>query len=334
MKLPIDRPQGQNDFPGFKTGLKLSVAIPLAIALAGCGTVGGGDRPAGMSAISAVPLTGPQADFPVVVGPPYEIAGVTYTPADIMNYDEVGYVAAGEGQGITAAHHTLPLPSYVEVTSLESGRTILARVERRGPMGGNQLLALSPSAMQQLGAGAGVPVRVRRVNPPEDHRAMLRGKEQAPLRMDTPMALVEVLKRKLPAASAAAPASVVAPAPSPVPRMEPIALPPSTAAQDQTFAETFEAPDRRAPAPPPTPAQTRPQPMAPAVTSGLVVQAGAFSAADRAQRVAQAIGGSVSRSGNLYRVRTGPFATRAEAEASLAKVRDAGYSDARIFTSG
>jgi rare lipoprotein A len=64
------------------------------------------------------------------------------------------------------------------------------------------------------------------------------------------------------------------------------------------------------------------------------VQAAAFSTADRATRVAGLLGGEVSRSGPYYRVRTGPFATRGEAEASLAKVRAAGYRDARIFTSG
>jgi len=53
-----------------------------------------------------------------------------------------------------------------------------------------------------------------------------------------------------------------------------------------------------------------------------------------AQRAALQVGGQVSQSGNLYRVRTGPFATRAQAEASLANVRAAGYSDARIYDGG
>jgi rare lipoprotein A len=65
-----------------------------------------------------------------------------------------------------------------------------------------------------------------------------------------------------------------------------------------------------------------------------VVQAAAFSTADRAARAANVLGGEVSRSGQYFRVRTGPFATRGEAEASLAKVQAAGYRDARIYTSG
>lgn len=64
------------------------------------------------------------------------------------------------------------------------------------------------------------------------------------------------------------------------------------------------------------------------------MQAGAFAVATNAQRAARQIGGEVSHAGNLYRVRTGPFGSRAETEASLANVRAAGYSDARIYNGG
>ena len=63
-----------------------------------------------------------------------------------------------------------------------------------------------------------------------------------------------------------------------------------------------------------------------------MVQAATFSTQERAARAAGALGGQVLPAGNLFRVRTGPFAARAEAEASLANVRRAGYSDARILT--
>jgi rare lipoprotein A len=65
-----------------------------------------------------------------------------------------------------------------------------------------------------------------------------------------------------------------------------------------------------------------------------MVQAASFSAAANAHRAARTLDGEVSQAGRYYRVRTGPFATRGEAEASLAKVRAAGYSDARILTNG
>jgi rare lipoprotein A len=310
-----------------------------------------------------LPANGPQADYPVTIGNPYTIGQITYRPADTLNYDEVGYATAGTGNGITGAHHSLPVPCYVEVTSLESGRTILVRLETRGPMDSNHLVALSPAAMTQLGATPNTPVRVRRVNPPENQRALLRAGEEAPLRMDTPRGLVDVLRRRLPAEGSANLAGGVQPAGSVPPEMAPVAGPapepaplatsamqvptpiettvvePSTVAGAYALPPVGEATPEPAPVAvavvEPEPAPT-PAPAARAVPAGTgwVVQAGAFSVAANAQRVASQINGEVSHSGNLYRVRTGPFASRAEAEASLANVRAAGYSDARIYNGG
>jgi rare lipoprotein A len=297
MRLPVDGHRGRT-----------FAALTLALALAACGHAG-----APGSLASAPPVNGPQADYPVTLGAPYSVAGTAYTPEDVLNYDQVGTLALdASGGGVSAAHHTLPLPSYVEVTSLDSGRTVLVRIERRGPMDGNELLALSGAALDQLGVAAGAPVRVRRVNPPEEQRALLRAGQPAPPRMDTPMPLVEVLKRKLPARGAEpALATQAEPAPAPA---TPSALPPLAVAE--------------------RPASAAPTARKPATTAGFVVQAAAFSTADRADKAAGALGGEVSRAGPYFRVRTGPFATRGEAEASLAKVKAAGYSDARILTSG
>ena len=323
MRLPADG----------RTAAFVRIAAPLALACA-LSACGGGAGPSDGLQIAAATVTGPQADYPVVVGEPYAVAGITYTPEDVMNYDQVGFVAADPagGQAVSASHHTLPLPSYVEVTSLETGRTILVRVERRGPMNGQELLALSNGAMAQLGAVPGSPVRVRRVNPSEEQRALLRAGGEAPLRMDTPMPLVEILKRRLPGQPApvqpalaavstpqAPVAAVVAP---PVPvssRGGPPPLPPLAA---------------RAAPPPAPPAVIRTAPPPAAMSGEFIVQAAAFSTSDRAQSAARVLGGEVTRSGQYFRVRTGPFATRGEAEASLAKVRAAGYRDARIYTSG
>lgn len=280
------------------------------LATAGSAVASGPPEPA----TTGLRATGPEADYPVLVGAPYSIAGTAYKPEDVLNYDAVGHLAADQagGSAISGAHHTLPLPSYVEVTSLETGRTILVRLERRGPMSSNALVALSPGAMSQLGASSATPVRVRRVNPPEDQRALLRAGRAAPLRMDTPMSLVSVLKRRL-----QAPAPVSAPA-APVRPAVGVEKPaPARVAATPVAATTPVASAR--------PAST---------AHGLVVQAGAFSSAESARKAAKAVGGTVSQTGKLWRVRTGPFATRAAAEASLAKVRAAGYSEARIFTSG
>lgn len=286
------------------------------------------------------PVTsGPAADYPMVIGEPYAVGGVNYTPSDTMNYDQVGYASASMdgGAGISAAHHTLPVPSYIEVTSLESGRTILVRVERRGPMASNNLVELSPGAAAQLGVVgvANAPVRVRRVNPPEQERSLLRSGQRASDRMETPKSLLGVLMRKLdpgaaqaavalpsgrdPAASAAAmPPKPAAVPPRAAPRRPVRVTPVAVASPDPVPAPAAAPPAATAPAPHRIPA------------GSVAIQAGAFASKERADAAAAKIGGQVSRAGSVWRVRKGPFATRAEAEAALAQVRAAGYSDARI----
>jgi rare lipoprotein A len=304
----------------------------------------------------------------MVLGEPFTVEGQLYTPVDTLNYDAVGYTALDQGGGITAAHRTLPLPSYVEVTSLTTGKTILARVERRGPMEGASLVALSPNAAAELGEGQGSPVRVRRVNPLESDRAELRSGRSAAPRIDTPKSLVEVLRRKLPAGGWASLRPSAAPGPVatagardstassngksvatsattiahavgsaqnisrqvvkayPLPSLAAVVSPktePVIVARAEPDADKSNPNQHEVPAPPATVAS---------VGAGLVVQAGTFASSANAQRAAKAIGGFVSPLGKLFRVRTGPFASRGQAEAALAKVRAAGYSDARVYT--
>ncbi|MBB4613843.1 SPOR domain-containing protein [Novosphingobium taihuense] len=269
----------------------------------------------------------------MVLGAPFVIDGVTYTPVDVMNYDSVGYAQIGEGDGVSGAHRTLPLPSYVEVTSLETGRTILVRLTQRGPMTGSDLVSLSAGAWTQLGAksGARVPVRVRRVNPPEAERTLLRSGGQAPARMDTPPGLLAALKRKLGLAVAPPVVMEVAtPAPTkvepkPVAKVEPKS---ATKVEPKTVATPVTAPK---PAAPPKPAEPV---KAPVTTSskGLYVQVGAYSTRARADAAAKAVGGTVTASGKLWRVRVGPHKDRGQADAALAKVRAGGYADAMVVT--
>ena len=53
--------------------------------------------------------------------------------------------------GMTAAHKTLPLPSYVRVTNLTNSRSVIVRVNDRGPFHGNRLIDLSWAAAKKLG---------------------------------------------------------------------------------------------------------------------------------------------------------------------------------------
>ncbi len=286
------------------------------ILLAACGGGGGG-----ASDLPPPPRTsGPAGDYPMVLGPTYTVEGVSHTPADVMNYDAVGYAGVADGAGVSTSHRTLPLPSYVEVTSLDTGKTILVRVERRGPMTNARLIDLSPDAAAQLGlTGSKAAVRVRRVNPPEQERALLRMGQAAPARMDTPQSLLGVLRRKLdgPGLPAPLPTATPMPVPTPTPSAAPVAKP----------APKGKIP-RVAPEAPPAVERIAPPPAMPA--NALVVQVGAFAERARADAVAKRSGGQVTKAGAVWRVRMGPFATQAEAQAALAKARAAGYSEARI----
>lgn len=326
---------------------RTAAAGALALALSGCGMVDGrGDGnlvdrrslgPAGTQGVG---------DAPVKLGEPYTVGNVTYRPEDKADYDDVGYASwyGEEKQGgttangeafnpdaITAAHRTLPLPSYVEVTSLDTGRTILVRVNDRGPFSNDRLIDLSQGAARQLGiAGQGhAPVRVRRVNPPEQERAMLRMGNAAAERLESPVMMLTALRRKLGitptppmAGAASAPAAAAATAAAAPPPILATAIPPSTA--------EVSTPVAPAPAPVP-PARPAPAASVPA-TGGWFVQLGAFSSRPRAEALAKRAGARVDASGAIYRVRFGPFASEAAANESLRSIRAKGYSEARILS--
>lgn len=163
------------------------LAAALALTLGSCIER---ERPAEVAHALRSASRWPLPDRPVKIGPAYTIGGVTYTPRDERGYDQVGLASwygheAGERtangetfrpRGITAAHKTLPLPSYVEVTVLETGRTLLVRVNDRGPFVAGRLIDLSRGAAEALDLLHGRPaqVRVRRVEPPTSDRLALR----------------------------------------------------------------------------------------------------------------------------------------------------------------
>ncbi|MBI1233225.1 MAG: septal ring lytic transglycosylase RlpA family protein [Alphaproteobacteria bacterium] len=116
------------------------------------------------------------------VGNPYQINGRTYVPAFDDAYDRTG-VASWYGPGfhgrltasgevfdenlMTAAHTTLPIPSLVEVTNIENGRTVVVRLNDRGPFADDRIIDLSRAAATELGfIGQGLAnVRVRYLGP-------------------------------------------------------------------------------------------------------------------------------------------------------------------------
>lgn len=100
------------------------------------------------------------------IGPPYRIGTNWYVPHEDPAYDRTGtgswYGADFNGrrtangeiydmEALTAAHPTLALPSYVSVTNLANGRTILVRVNDRGPYAGGRIIDLSKASARALG---------------------------------------------------------------------------------------------------------------------------------------------------------------------------------------
>lgn len=108
---------------------------------------------------------------------PYNIYGVPYNPeTGITSYDQTGTASwygnkfhghlTSNGEiydvyAMTAAHKTLPLPSYVRVTNLDNLRTAIVRVNDRGPFHDNRIIDLSYSAAYKLGVYPGGTGRVR-----------------------------------------------------------------------------------------------------------------------------------------------------------------------------
>jgi rare lipoprotein A len=143
-----------------------------------------------LSACASRPDYRPVSDTPIRIGKPYTIRGVTHVPRAEPGYDVLGYASwYGNESGnqtangerfrpgwVTAAHKTLPLPTYVEVTALDTGRTVLVRVNDRGPFSRGRIIDLSRGAAEQLGirAAGHAAVRVRAVEPSERDRKRLR----------------------------------------------------------------------------------------------------------------------------------------------------------------
>ena len=110
------------------------------------------------------------------IGKPYAIKGVTYVPRHEPHYDRVG-IASWYGKdfhgrltangevydmnALTAAHPTLPLPSFVRVTNTLTGRSVVVRVNDRGPFARGRIIDLSNRAARELGFERRGTARVR-----------------------------------------------------------------------------------------------------------------------------------------------------------------------------
>lgn len=199
-------------------GLLLAVVL----VLAACSSTPRRDGPPPGGAVSG-PDAVPRVDAIRVGGPnkPYTVLGRSYVPmtADLPLYEEGlaswygtkfhgASTASGEPydmNAMTAAHRTMPIPSYARVRNPANGREVIVRVNDRGPFVSGRVIDLSYAAAVKLGVQNGVaPVEVRRITHDEIRTGAWR--------TDASTALAAAR----PAAPAAAPVAVV-PAPVPLP---------------------------------------------------------------------------------------------------------------------
>lgn len=264
------------------------------------------------------------------VGQPYQVENIWYYPREQPDYDETGiaswygptfygkHTANGEmydGNQLTAAHKTLPMPVNVRVTNLDNGKSLIVRVNDRGPFARGRIIDLSKRAAELLDV---VQTGTARVRVTYLARADING---APPPSVTPPAIASALPaapsgKVDTAALGIVPGATVAPAPAkPAAPTQPI------------LSQMFAAADQ------PTGKVTRvPVP----VVTHLYVQLGAFSKMENAKALLNRVGGdlrisTLQRGGQtLYRVRSGPLSSVADADAALSRITGAGANDAHI----
>ena len=257
--------------------------------------------------LDAVPDAVPRIE-PLARGPnnPYSIFGQRYVPDTSGQPYRAQGPASWYGKkyhgkptsngerydmyGMTAAHPTLPIPSYVRVTRVATGKTVVLRINDRGPFLGGRVIDLSYVAAHKLGvlSPGSAEVIVERIMPQQ-------------------IANGTALAASTPAAASSPPIAA-----RPAPLEPPVATAPAPATPSLAAAGPSVAtlPLAAAPASSATPA----------AAGSVYLQLGAFSDPARAQAIAARAAaqlptqGGVSvnvelGAGNLHRVRVGPFAS-------------------------
>jgi rare lipoprotein A len=249
----------------------------------------------------------PMPHYGPVKANPYTVRGITYYPQRTAErYQATGLAswygtmfhgeatAIGEKYdlyGMTAAHKTLPLPSYVRVTNVENGKSVIVRVNDRGPFYSDRVIDLSFAAAKKLGyAEAGTArVRVEGIDP---HEWWAQQGRPVPLVLAVPQKVAQAPQQPLVVAMAA-----------PIEEY----TPPTNQHADAVL---------------PMPVEVKKNASAP--VAGLYLQVGAFANPDAAEllkaKLSQAVTAPVFISSvalnlqTLYRVRLGPLSSQVEVE--------------------
>jgi rare lipoprotein A len=312
-----------------------ALAAPVLLLLAACGSAPPAIAPSATNAQRDGPPADPPPDLisrpdpqPKVEplrsgGPnkPYEVLGQRYTPltADVPVV-EAGLAswygrkfhgrptASGEIYDMyasSAAHRTMPIPSYALVRNPRNGREVVVRVNDRGPFHSDRVIDLSYAAALKLDLLRGVAaVEVRRLTHDDIRTGRWRGET----------ASVQAEARPLPPALVAAatvqPASTAAPAPAGAP-----------AAKAPLVGVAAMSADSAAALRPPAPS-----------AAGFWVQLGAFRQRQGAHELREQLARefawlepslAIFDERALYRLQAGPYATRIEAQGAAERIRNA-----------
>lgn len=326
-------------------GLAHALAIPLFLALAACGTSSEAPK-------TSAPIK--QGGGYYKVGNPYQINGIWYYPAENEKYDATGIAswygpqfhgkqtANGEifdQHDMTAAHPTLPMPVLARVTNLENGKSVIVRVNDRGPFAAGREIDMSRKAAEVLGfvQKGTAKVRVQYLGRAPLEGGIGNGTAVAETfvapRVDTP-----VEERSVAAAAPITRVATVSTAVLAAPTPSSAPAPAVSSAPQADSATMAPIPDgaQSAAAPSSTPNVVQQVPVT--GPGNIYVQAGSFQNLQNAESVRQQLAGvgrveiqTTTVDGTpFYRVRVGPLSDVPAADSSLQNVIAHGHKSARI----
>lgn len=314
------------------------------------------------------------------IGKPYQIYGKWYKPSYESDYDEVGtaswygpgfhgnYTASGERfdkNSLTAAHTTLPMPSMVRVTNLDNNRSVIVRINDRGPFAENRIIDLSRKAAEELGMlkTGTAKVRVQYLQA-ETERYLVENNIKGREKIMSSNATRDLNRRQL--ESSGGREYQVADA-APVESVGSVEIRTAAPQQASPAAEEIDFVDvsstRPAPSSPGekeyTPSYSKPQepvqqvdvaesrPVARSahressgsVKTGIFIQAGTFGNKDNAEKLAGKLSGEGEAQiseitvgdQTMYRVRIGSFPSVDDATSALERIHGMGIADARML---
>ncbi|MGI8724171.1 MAG: septal ring lytic transglycosylase RlpA family protein [Methyloceanibacter sp.] len=324
---------------GFKPYARLAVTLLVLAMPAGMvASCGGGNGEKLGERVIPLGQPVPKGGGRYSVGKPYQIAGTWYQPREDPSYSRIGRAswygelfhgrrtANGEiydMERLSAAHPTLPLPVYARVTNLSNGRTIVVRVNDRGPYANDRIIDVSRRAAEALGfrQHGTAQVQVQYMA-----RAPLNGDDRYEEKFLANQGWMQVAATARKPKVDPLPVGSI-PGGTPLPQENPNRFVPPTvmAAKPQTAPFTVG-----------TPPSVAPEAADP--VTGILVQAGSFRDKDNADRARSRLAAIAPvevapvavGSETFFRVRVGPFASDGDAKKALGQVRRGGYSGAKI----